>query len=157
MLCCIKSKETPPKDTSKSSPSKEKLVQGNNNSPAKQQAPTAPQVNQGFEGKSSNQGKSASVKHKDIRLDQVVLIEHSAPQDNELDPKMAADLSGLISRLEAVTSRLESATASGGGGGGSASRTGQPGNHGNICTIDFLQSFTVVPSVLRKLTHIVKS
>lgn len=38
----------------------------------------------------------------------------------EVDPKMAAELANLVSRLEAVTNRLESVAAHGGAGGAGA-------------------------------------
>ena len=131
MLCCVKQKESPTKDTKKDS--QENLVAASNNNkkpPSKEKQKSSPvHVNKAFDdnvkpkeksGPQSGKDKSAS---RDASPDQVV-IEGFQSQE-EFDPKMATELAGLLNRLEVVTSRLESVASKGGGGAPAA--PGAPG------------------------------
>ena len=134
MNCCRKRNNSSPDRIKKSgSPSKENLVNGGNNN-SKASNETA-HLNKGYVNGQTNQSdknsKAKSKSSKDIHLDNIVLSDNSALQELQLDPKMSADLSNLISRLEAVTTRLE-ATA-GGGGGGASQSSAAPGEL-NLCT-----------------------
>ena len=133
MLCCCPSSESPPPKKKnnqavkkQSSPSKENLV-------GEDAKHTTSATNPAFD-RHPEQTKSENKKRQVHNNNHVATPESvhlqetnlSVPpaQEDEIDPIMAAELAGLVSRLEAVTNRLES-VAGGGGGAGAGAAPGE--------------------------------
>ncbi len=131
MLCCVGCKESPEKDKKKQvpnrqgSPSKENLVENQETLKLEKQNATQAHANPAFDSQRTDK-KSPQVNGKapsqPVVSPNSVIIEDSS---QEIDAAMAAEIAGLVSRLEAVTTRLEG--ISGGGGGGAGGAGGAPG------------------------------